>query len=184
MDRRMVRTRKAIRESYFDLIKEKKTTKISISEIARRADIDRKTFYLHFSSVEEVLYEYMDERVKFINDYLEEHNYFEDPYNVETLLNLIESAQEQDMEFLMLISKSDAYDELWDKMQEILSELMMSHDRLLNRDSKYSARIQADFLSTGIFGIYRRWLRKEYNDINLQELVEPVKNMISKTAFI
>lgn len=183
MDRRRIRTRKAIREAYFDLIKEKKTIKISISEISRRADIDRKTFYLHFSSAEDVLYEYMDERVNFINDYLEEHNYFEDPYNVETLLNLIEAAQEQDMEFLMLISKSDAYDELWNKMQEILSELMISHERLLNRDTKYSAKIQADFLSTGIFGIYRRWLRKEYNNIDLQDLVEPVKKMISETAF-
>ena len=51
MDRRVRKTHKAIMQAYFDLIRENKTTKVSVSDIARKADIDRKTFYLHFDSV-------------------------------------------------------------------------------------------------------------------------------------
>ena len=43
MDRRVRKTHKAIMQAYFDLIRENKTTKVSVSDIARKADIDRKT---------------------------------------------------------------------------------------------------------------------------------------------
>lgn len=46
-DRRVVRTRKAIREAFFKLMEDQDYHKITIASIAREADIDRKTFYLH-----------------------------------------------------------------------------------------------------------------------------------------
>ena len=70
-------------QAYFDLIRENKTTKVSVSDIARKADIDRKTFYLHFDSVDQVLEKYIDERVTYIDSLLEENNYFSDPFDVE-----------------------------------------------------------------------------------------------------
>ena len=50
-DRRVLRTKKAIQNAYLDLLKKKGTEKITISDIAREADIDRKTFYLHLSAL-------------------------------------------------------------------------------------------------------------------------------------
>ena len=46
MDRRVEKTRKSIREAYFDLLMRDGKRKITIAEIARNANIDRKTFYL------------------------------------------------------------------------------------------------------------------------------------------
>ena len=40
MDRRVRKTHKAIMQAYFDLIRENKTTKVSVSDIARKADKD------------------------------------------------------------------------------------------------------------------------------------------------
>lgn len=53
-DRRVVRTRKAIREAFEKLILTHDVADISVSELAREADIDRKTFYLHYNGVESV----------------------------------------------------------------------------------------------------------------------------------
>ena len=47
-DRRVRKTKKAIQEAYFKLLEKKKTEKITVAEITREADIDRKTFYLHY----------------------------------------------------------------------------------------------------------------------------------------
>ena len=44
-DRRVVRTRKAIREAFFKLMENQDYHKITIASVAREADIDRKTFY-------------------------------------------------------------------------------------------------------------------------------------------
>ena len=54
-DRRVVRTRKAIREAFFKLMENQDYHKITIASVAREADIDRKTFYLHYRSVSDLV---------------------------------------------------------------------------------------------------------------------------------
>jgi AcrR family transcriptional regulator len=48
MDRRIERTKNAIREALVSLIEEKGFDAILVSDIAARADINRGTFYLHY----------------------------------------------------------------------------------------------------------------------------------------
>ncbi|WP_165055591.1 MULTISPECIES: TetR/AcrR family transcriptional regulator [unclassified Adlercreutzia] len=55
VDRRIVKTRKAIRQAFLKLLSEKGLGKITVSALAREADIDRKTFYLHFSSIDDLI---------------------------------------------------------------------------------------------------------------------------------
>ena len=50
IDRRQVRTKRRIRDAFMELIMEKPMEKLTIKELAERADIDRKTFYLHYDS--------------------------------------------------------------------------------------------------------------------------------------
>ena len=63
-DRRIARTRKAIQNAYLDLLRQKGTEKITISDIAREADIDRKTFYLHYNSTEDIIREFAEEKTR------------------------------------------------------------------------------------------------------------------------
>lgn len=54
LDRRVVRTRRAIQAAFRDLVVHEGAGKITVSAIARKADIDRKTFYLHYASLDEL----------------------------------------------------------------------------------------------------------------------------------
>ena len=53
-DRRAQRTRKTLQETLIELMGEKPYDAITIQEIADRADIGRTTFYLHFSTKDEL----------------------------------------------------------------------------------------------------------------------------------
>ena len=53
-DRRVLRTRKAIMDAFDQLLSDKNRDKITVSAIAREAGIDRKTFYLHYKSVDDL----------------------------------------------------------------------------------------------------------------------------------
>lgn len=53
-DRRIVRTRAAIRDAFLKLLTEMDYSKITITMLARKADIDRKTFYTHYSSIDDL----------------------------------------------------------------------------------------------------------------------------------
>lgn len=50
-DRRITRTKKAIREAFSDLMLEKNIENISIRELADKADISRSTFYMHYQDI-------------------------------------------------------------------------------------------------------------------------------------
>lgn len=74
MDRRIVKTRKGLRDALKDLLREKSIEQIDIQEITDRANTARVTFYRHYSTKEELLldmieqiYEDMADRVSIIS---------------------------------------------------------------------------------------------------------------------
>jgi AcrR family transcriptional regulator len=55
LDRRIQRTRQALRAALFELIIERGYEKITIADITERANIGRTTFYLHYQEKEDLL---------------------------------------------------------------------------------------------------------------------------------
>ena len=55
MDRRIKRTRTAVFNAVLDLMVEKDTSKITVLELCKRADINKSTFYLHYKSMDDCL---------------------------------------------------------------------------------------------------------------------------------
>lgn len=63
-DRRVLRTKKNIRQAFLRLLAEKNINQITIKELSDLADINRKTFYMYYSNIEEILFELEDELVQ------------------------------------------------------------------------------------------------------------------------
>ncbi len=61
-DRRTLKTRKAICDAFSELLAEKKLHKVTVQEIADKADVNRVTFYKHFLDVYD-LYDKIEEEV-------------------------------------------------------------------------------------------------------------------------
>ena len=54
-DLRIVKTRTNIKNSLIDLLAEKNVSKITVTELAEKAMINRKTFYCHYHTVQDVV---------------------------------------------------------------------------------------------------------------------------------
>ena len=54
-DRRVLKTRAAIKAALDKLVKEQGMDKLTVSALAREANIDRKTFYLHYDSIDALI---------------------------------------------------------------------------------------------------------------------------------
>ena len=82
IDRRITRTKLAIRSALVSLIEEKGFDDVSVSEITNRADINRGTFYLHYRdkfelldcTVNEVIFDiekiFLDANSLIVNDFI------------------------------------------------------------------------------------------------------------------
>jgi AcrR family transcriptional regulator len=64
LDRRVARTRRALRQALLDLINEKRFDDITVEEITARADVSRATFYLHYKDKEDLLLAEINELVE------------------------------------------------------------------------------------------------------------------------
>ena len=79
-DRRIIKTKKAIYEALVELMQKKKLNSITVTELAAQADINRKTFYTYYSTVNDVLDEGINELITSLKDLLcamsEDYNMF------------------------------------------------------------------------------------------------------------
>mgnify|MGYP003104325036 CR=1 FL=1 len=69
-DLRVVRTRKLIRDAFMDMVGEVGVARITVKDLTERAGINRKTFYLHFESIEALYDSVMNE---VMNDFFDNY---------------------------------------------------------------------------------------------------------------
>lgn len=68
VDRRVERSRRAIKDAFVRLLADKPLDQITVSAIAREAGVDRKTFYQHFGSIDGLVGVMVDELVAKVMD--------------------------------------------------------------------------------------------------------------------
>ncbi|WP_282209220.1 TetR/AcrR family transcriptional regulator [Parvibacter caecicola] len=73
-DRRVRYTKMVLRESLLELMAEKPLAKITPTELCRRADVNRNTFYRHYRTPEDVLQETEDELYRQVRQHIETTN--------------------------------------------------------------------------------------------------------------
>lgn len=64
-----MRSRKLICDALLELLDEKPLEKITVTDIAKRADVNRGTFYLHYDSVNDVISELQDALIAQMDQY-------------------------------------------------------------------------------------------------------------------
>ena len=66
-DRRVIKTKQVIRDSFFRLMKDKPMEKITVSDIIRSADINRSTFYFYYDDIFDMIEQINNEIFDYFN---------------------------------------------------------------------------------------------------------------------
>lgn len=171
-DLRVKRTLRAIREAFYSLVLEKDYPDISITELTERAEVNRKTFYLHYTSLDDLLNEIEQETAN------------------EILFSLSEEATSLDVGgcvskfYHYLANASDVYQKMLcdpnyqrfyeDVTNRILSSSYFQHFYAI---TEYPYVVRAFCIS--ITSIYRSWI-KNGRDIPLDELIRYANSLIQR----
>jgi AcrR family transcriptional regulator len=70
--RSAIRSRKLIRQAYVELIKEKDINKITVTDIVTKADINRGTFYAHYTGIHAISEQIGNEIISALFEFLDE----------------------------------------------------------------------------------------------------------------
>ena len=76
MDRRILKTKRAIKEAYLKLLRQKGSYKdIVVKELVDLADVNRSTFYLHYYDSDQVFEELIDEMFEDVSSKIPENGF-------------------------------------------------------------------------------------------------------------
>ncbi len=180
-DRRVARTREAIRRAYFALLKQKGDEKVTVAEIAREADIDRKTFYLHYDSTDAIIREFAEEKTKELLLRLTLRSFFLLRFDRKIFVEEASRMLEENIDLARMIAVNANMQFFWDQLEdtavERLTEIYGRHS-----DSPVSdLKIRVTFFVAGAAAVYKRWLRGEI-DCSATELGDRV-SALAYTGF-
>lgn len=106
MDRRIKRTRTAVFNAVLDLMVEKDTSKITVLELCKRADINKSTFYLHYKSMDDCLQNCFQVIMNGIIDISKKIKYNEIKTNPEPAVQKLLDNVEENIEYLSKFKSS------------------------------------------------------------------------------
>lgn len=71
-DLRFIKTERAIRKAFYELLQEKDMKRITVRELVERAEINKTTFYCHYETLPDLIDTLEKEKINYIIDNLDE----------------------------------------------------------------------------------------------------------------
>lgn len=176
-DRRVMKTKKAIRNALAELLIEQDIENITVKDIADKADINRKTFYNYYVSVFQVVDEIENEISQKFNDTLSDistNDVLNDPKIVFDRINEIISDDSQFYEYLFRMENNQGLvtrlsDRLIKQTTSSLTEMGIE---------KTNAIIISDFYITGMIKAYKNWVNSD-KAVTLETIADTLSVLIA-----
>lgn len=178
-DRRIRKSKEAIRTALVKLLTHKNLENITITEIAKEADINRKTFYNNYENIFQVIEEIENDIVNSFNDVLSKINLEENlkqPLDFfETLTNIIQN----DFEFYSDLVQTQKVGEinLIAKITETLKERVKANLPKGLFQDKFTMEFSVNYIITGMMEGYKEWLQNP-KEISLEKLAQTMNTLI------
>ena len=178
MDRRVIRTKKAIRNAFAQLLSVKNLEDITVKDIAELADINRKTFYSYYSGVHMILEETENEIVETFEAAIRDlppDKLVKEPYLLFSRLSAIINA---DMDFYEPLMKADRSSNLLTKVSGMLKQKVRESYAAFSRIGEETFNIMVDFTFSGLFSVYQSWFNSQR-----RQSIEEISQTLSTLCF-
>ncbi len=158
-DRRIRRTQKLLKDSLIELMQEKEFKNISVKDITDRADLNRGTFYLHYSDTYHLLQQ-MQEDV--LNDFQDMINCYGHAFKGGTLLPVLNPVIDYIVDnsaVCMIMFENSASNDFLNKFHHLIHE----NGRLIIREMYPDADETIsvcffEFITYGLIGMLKQWI--------------------------
>ena len=178
IDRRVVKTKRAIKEAFAKLLTQKDINDITISDIAAEANINHKTFYNYYGGIYEVVGEIEDDIVRLIDKEVTGigfQNSLQSPYLIfEKLTKVIKT----DTDFFGYLLGMNANVSLESKIADLLKSKFKMFVLQDVEISELRLNLMAEFIISGMVAVYRRWFNSDRS-----EPIETISKEMQLLAF-
>ena len=176
ISRRVLKTKRAIRNAFAKLTAEKGINDITIIELAAAADINRKTFYNYYSGVYQVIedierdilqsYEVLLGNVEFKQSMDAPYSLFE---RFSKLINM-------DPEFFGCLLSMSGNTQMITRIMRLLKD--KTREKMVSQldIEEYKADIMIDYVLSGMLSVYQHWFASD-RSVPIEEVTQIISTM-------
>ncbi len=161
IDRRIVKTKKAIYSAFAQLLLKKDVNTITIKDIADKADINRKTFYNYYTGIYELIEEIENKILYSFEQALMDVNITEALHNPNRLFNELTDIINQDIDFYGHLMRMENNSSL---VVKLVGALKSKAKEIISRQTRLTPEmldIVLDFVVSGMMKVYQNWFNSD-----------------------
>lgn len=170
-DRRVLRTKKNIRQTFLQLLSEKSLTQLTVKELSEQADINRKTFYMYYSNIEEILSELEDELVQKLVLVFEKELFDREVFDSYSFFKNLNLAIQGDIELYRTLNYADLLPHLILRAKNALIDVFFRKYNIPADSDSERYILYAEFAASGILSMYTKWFSNDFH-MSLEELTK------------
>lgn len=169
-DLRIIRTQKAIREAFLELLNKKRYEQITIQDIAEKAVVNRNTFYLHYLDKDDLLAklssECLSELEKSLNLNIIEIKDEVRDNNLRSIIDNVLSTIERNFSFYQIMMSDSGIPRFTENFKEIIKNQItktLKNIRQLRAHEKKQVEVCIEYVLSGMIGVFRFWFHNRSN---------------------
>ncbi len=173
-DLRIQKTKEAIRKAFEEMICEMDYEQISIKELTQRARINRKTFYLHYNTLDDLLRELQNEMAQ---DFIKRTEGFKRPMDMDKITREFFLCSEELGKVGERITCSGNYKYISRKItNDIMNQTWKNESRSAS-ENPYIQNIIMTYVSQSTLAIYKQWVA-DGKKIPLEDIISIAAQLI------
>ncbi len=164
-DRRIRKTKSSIKSTLIELLRSKPLNNISVTELTSKADISRKTFYLHYNSIFEAKEDIDNDLIVWLNDIIASITSKTHPLNENDIFSFfkqINKITQNHSEMVSYFMRNTKQSSLYIKVKQTLKNAVLERVSKNSKNPHYNDYI-AEFLVNGILSTYIQWNNNNKN---------------------
>ena len=168
-DRRVLKTKRAIKNALMHLLNDRDINDITISDIAAQADINRKTFYNYYSGVHEVIDEMENDIISHVDEALTDIDFIDNLENPYLIFEKLTSVISTDMDTFGYLLGMNTNVGLMSKMVDLLKAKVKSVILPVVELDELQLNLMLEFMVSGVVAVFKRWFNSD-RSVSIDEI--------------
>lgn len=176
IDRRIEKTKQSLYNAFVTLVQKKSYSSITISELTEVANIDRRTFYLHFTCLDDIAKEMQAIACEMLIKKVEE----QEDYRIETFLACTQEVFKSKHDFYKVIFTDPSCAHFINDCVASLKYCVLKTNKNTSLDETRK-EFYAEYIANGIIGTYAYWFRQDSPSVDLPLLTCLLKESMTES---
>jgi AcrR family transcriptional regulator len=177
-----LRSVRMLEEAYVELLSEKDPDKITVSDIARKADLNRGTFYAHFDDIHDLERSLTDEMLHRLTVILSEvvnESFLENPRPILDRIGEFLTENRDVIQRFVLTGKLLSF---FNMMEDRLREQTVEKLEQEHPDDVPFILFVADYVVGGILHTYESWLNSHEGSVSIDVVNDNLEKLVRSTG--